>query len=571
MSALTAVEPTLYAIPYLVGLFVLVGLLAFLVQQAEDLLGKAMIVWTFGGTIWCSGTLWRILAVTPAGETVAYLVRLFGMEIAAFGFFFVVVEYTDRDWLFDRRIVVPFGIFPFVTLAIGWTNGAHGLLVTVVESTTAGPLVTSMESSVWFVVHTVYTTALVMTGAYWLTVRFLQSHQEGIYRRQTGLILVGVAAVIIPNASFHAGLTVVDWTAVGGAFTALLVTVALFRYQILDISPIARDAIVENMDSAVVVVDTDDNIIDANEEAASLVDSTVGQLVGTSLGDALAAYPDIERAVSTGASTERTVSVTDGGRTSHYDVTTSEIRDSTDAVVGRVVLFADVTGEVERREQLERQKQQLERQNERLDQFASVISHDLRNPLGIARTYTEFAADTGDPDDFEAIREAHERMDQMIEDMLMMARAGTTVEETEPVDLEGIAEDAWLTARTEDATLVTDVPEGFVVHADPSLLQNVFENLFRNAVDHNDPPVTVTVGTLNAAESPHSGFYVADDGTGIPPDQQGDVFDHGYTLSEDGTGLGLAIVRDIVDSHGWELSLTESADGGARFDIRTAD
>ena len=568
MPALTSVEPTLYAVPFAAGVLVLCGLLVVLVRLADDRLGKSMVVWTFGGALWCTGGLLRVLATTTRGEFYWFLLRVFGMEVAAFGFFFVIAAYTDRTELFDRRLAALLLAFPFLTQAIAWTNDAHGLFVTVVDSATP-PLVTAMAPEPWFLVHTVYTAGLVLTGAYWLLGRFLRAHREGLYRRQTGLMLVGVVSVLTPNAAFHAGLTAVDWTPVGGAITAMFVTVALFRYRILDISPIARDAIVENMESAVVVVDTEDVIIDANHRAARLVDAGVEELVGTSLSDALAGYPDISQAVTTGGPNEQTVSVTDGGRTSHYDVTTSEIRDSTDAVVGRIVLFSDVTDEVQRREQLERQKAQLERQNARLDQFASVISHDLRNPLGIAQTYTDFAADTGDQEDFEAVREAHDRMDEMIDDMLMMARAGTTVEDPEQVGLADVASDAWATTQTEGATLETALPEDTVVHADPSLLQNVFENLFRNAVDHNDPPVRVTVGLLGEDDSSGRGFYVADDGAGIPSDQRDDVFDHGYSLSEGGTGFGLAIVRDIVDSHEWELTLTESEDGGARFDIWT--
>jgi signal transduction histidine kinase len=89
----------------------------------------------------------------------------------------------------------------------------------------------------------------------------------------------------------------------------------------------------------------------------------------------------------------------------------------------------------------------------------------------------------------------------------------------------------------------------------------VFENLMRNALDHTEQPVAVTVGELE------DGFYIADDGNGIPEDKRDDVFEAGYTTTDDGTGFGLSIVSDIIEAHGWEVHLTESAEGGARFEI----
>jgi signal transduction histidine kinase len=89
----------------------------------------------------------------------------------------------------------------------------------------------------------------------------------------------------------------------------------------------------------------------------------------------------------------------------------------------------------------------------------------------------------------------------------------------------------------------------------------VFENLMRNAIDHTEQTVTVTVGESE------DGIYFADDGDGIPEDERDDVFTPGYTTTDDGTGFGLSIVSDIVEAHGWGIHLTESAEGGARFEI----
>ncbi|WP_255491984.1 HAMP domain-containing sensor histidine kinase [Haloarcula sp. JP-L23] len=108
-----------------------------------------------------------------------------------------------------------------------------------------------------------------------------------------------------------------------------------------------------------------------------------------------------------------------------------------------------------------------------------------------------------------------------------------------------------------------DVDLDTVIEADESRLQQLFENLFRNAIEHGGEAVTVHVGALEDG----TGFYVADDGPGIPSEKRDQIFDHGYSTVADGTGFGLTIVQPIVQAHGWELAVTESAEGGARFEI----
>jgi signal transduction histidine kinase len=205
---------------------------------------------------------------------------------------------------------------------------------------------------------------------------------------------------------------------------------------------------------------------------------------------------------------------------------------------------------------------ELQRQNERLDQFASVISHDLRNPLNVATGRLDLAQQETDSEHLEAARTALERMEGLIEGLLALARQGQPLDDTEPVTLSTVVERCWAVVDTGEATLTVD-PDGTFV-ADFGRLQQLLENLFRNSVEHGGTDVAVHMGVL----SDGSGFYVADDGLGIPEAKRDEVFASGYSTSEDGTGFGLAIVTEIVDAHGWEIRVTESTDGGARFEIR---
>ncbi|WP_276272552.1 PAS domain S-box protein [Haloarcula litorea] len=197
----------------------------------------------------------------------------------------------------------------------------------------------------------------------------------------------------------------------------------------------------------------------------------------------------------------------------------------------------------------------------RLSEFASVVSHDLRNPLNVVQGRVTLARETGDVDHLADAAAAAERMERLIDDLLTLAREGETVGTLDEVDLATTAERAWAGVDTGAATL--SVESTATVEADAPRLRELFENLVRNAVEHGPDDVTVTVGADD------TGFYVADDGPGVPAEDRDRVFDRGYTTSQSGTGFGLAIVEDIADAHGWTVSVEESESGGARFAFTT--
>jgi PAS domain S-box-containing protein len=232
----------------------------------------------------------------------------------------------------------------------------------------------------------------------------------------------------------------------------------------------------------------------------------------------------------------------------------------------------------DRETQLREQRRELERQNERLDEFASIISHDLRNPIQVLEGSLDQARQTGENEQFDRCDRALDRMKQLVSDVLTLAREGETIRDPESVDLSTLAADCWETVDTGDAVL--DCPADGVIEADRGQLEQLMANLFGNAVKHgvSDEPsvgdtlgdavehggrgVTVTVGDLD------DGFYVEDDGQGIPAAERDSVFQTGYSTATDGTGFGLSIVQKIVDAHGWSITVTEGTDGGARLEIR---
>jgi signal transduction histidine kinase len=132
---------------------------------------------------------------------------------------------------------------------------------------------------------------------------------------------------------------------------------------------------------------------------------------------------------------------------------------------------------------------------------------------------------------------------------------------TEPTDLGAVGRAAWESVGTDTAECT--VVASPTIQATPSRLRRLLENLLRNAITHGGSDVAVEIGTIDD----RPGFYVADDGPGIPVDSRDAVFEPGYTTAAGGTGFGLSIVAQVAEVHGWDVTVTESADGGARFEF----
>lgn len=326
-----------------------------------------------------------------------------------------------------------------------------------------------------------------------------------------------------------------------------ILAVAITKYRIFELLPIGRDHAVEVMEDGYVLVSSDETILDANPAARQLLLGESGSsLTQKSICDVISVYDDLsgfdgsDRAIFT--RDDRTVEVRRSPLT----------RQQQNA--GCLLILEDITEKKTR-------ERKLKRTNERLNQFASVVTHDLRNPLSVAKGRLDLEREDNASEHLDAIDTALDRMDVLIDDMLTLARQGQPISDFETVTLSLAATRCWDVIERHDATLTVD--DDLTFRADSDRLKQLLENLFRNAIEHGRSGVTIHVGSLDE----WSGFYIADDASGIPEADRDEIFESGYSTAENGTGLGLAIVKEIVDAHGWEIRLTDSAEGGARFEI----
>ncbi len=573
-----------------------VGLAAYVAGFRQRTVTRWLVVILAGAAVWSLADGVRLAAPTTMEVLFWNKLTYVGAALLAPGSLLFTAAFTDRDrWLARPRVALLFGVSAAMLLAV-YTNQLHGLWrpAEVVTPGTAPPVLDAELGPAHLAWVAWVLVGLVPIIAVFLVKEFRATTRRPVHRRQVALVALGFTGPVALSTLFVVDATRFDFTPFGFTLFGLALTVAIARYRMLDIVSIARDTVVEAVDSGVLVLDRDDRIVDANPQAARIVaegdpDTLLGRDAASLLDD-----ETVSRLAAT-SDHRSTIEATTEGERRHYQVSASTVTDAGGFRLGRVVIFSDVSQTVEREQRLVEQTEALERKNEQLDEFASVLSHDLQNPLSVASLRLE-QVETDDEAELAAARDALERIDRMTEQLLTLARAGAEIDTTERVELAHTARRAWEAVSEDGATL--SIGEDLdPVEGSPTLVVELLENLFRNALEHARPDgadetddgpdvadgaeagaddeagedgdwdstLVVTVGSLADGR----GFFVADDGVGVEEAERERIFDHGYSSADGGTGYGLAIVQDIAEAHGWTVDVTTSSAGGARFEIRT--
>ncbi|ADB60858.1 multi-sensor signal transduction histidine kinase [Haloterrigena turkmenica DSM 5511] len=536
-------------------------------------------------------------------------------------FLVFALAYTGRDrWLTRRRLGL-LAIEPLVMVGLLALNGRtrvlwgppHEAMVPLNVPWAQPATVVTAEPNVGLFVHLAYATLCLAATA--IVVLDVAVRSNSLHRWQGIAVLVAVAVPWASAVVASSSLEIIGTTPIGLTITGLAITFGLYRYRLLELAPIARNEVVANLEDGVLVVDADRRIIDSNPVAQRLFDRDRDALVGTPVVDVVPTV-DVDAVIDASADGgdghDAQFSLGDGAERRIYELSASPI-DGRGGPLGWTLVVHDVTDRV-------RRERELERKNRKLDEFASVVSHDLRNPLTVSKGYLELLEEEYDPEHVRTIARSHERMEELIDDVLTLARQGQAALEPEPVALGPAARTAWETVDTGDAALT--VADDRTIRADPAQFRQLLENLFRNSVEHgstnpdprarqdderrstsSEPSVadapedtvehgstssqrenrsddTVEHGSASLESRPRQqierdgvaitvgaledGLYVADTGRGFE-DEPDRLFEPGYTTGDGGTGLGLSIVADVVDHHGWSIAASDA--DGARFEI----
>lgn len=532
----------------------------FVAFDSRDEPGGPAAVAFMGAILWWSAGLFaESVAATEAGKLFWLNVQYPATAVVPVAAMAFVASYLGYDAWITRRRLLALGA-PLVALTLlSWTNDVHGFVRTGTDLVAFGSetvLVRDLGPAWW--VGWVYSQVLLV--ATFVTLAYGVYDSAPAFRTSAALLFVGAGApwaaqfvVLGGGPAFRPELLFV--------LTGVSFVIAVRRGPTLGVTPVARRVTLEAIPDPIVVLDRTGRIADTNPAARRWLGADV--TVGAPLGDALRDAPAIRAAYRRGVAPAEPVRVAVDGDARFASLSVVRLPSLGNRSQGTVLLLRDVTDS-------ERHRRDLEVANERLQTLTHALAHDIKNPLTVADGFTDLAS-AGDEAALERVADAHDRIFEIVDETLTAVDHRDSVPDGESFSFAAVADEAWQTAETEEATLTVEGDETYV--ADRTAVRGILENLFRNAAVHAGDEPTVTAVALDG------GFAVVDDGPGIPPEERERVFDRGYTTADVGTGIGLASVATLAATNGWTVGAgaardaTDDASGtaGAALVVAFAD
>jgi len=272
-------------------------------------------------------------------------VQYLGIVTVPVAWLLFAIVYAGRErWLTSRNLALLL-IVPCGTLVLAWTNEVHGLIwssVGLSEGDALSMLTVTYGTGFW--VHVAYAYLLILLSTYFLVKTLGRSRH--LYRRQVIVMLVGTLAPWVGNAAYIFDLSPfpdLDLTPFAFTLTGLAVAWGLFRFGLLDVVPVARDVVVENMNDGLIVLDAQNRILDLNPSAQQIIGRSATEAIGQPAEQVLLRWPELVEQYRHVMETHSEISVGQGEAKRVFDMQISPLYDRRSHLTGRIVVLRDIT------------------------------------------------------------------------------------------------------------------------------------------------------------------------------------------------------------------------------------
>ena len=259
----------------------------------------------------------------------------------------VAIQYVGRVRWLTRSVIAALFFIPVITLILHYTNNYHHLFYRTVSINTNSPFpLISFTKGPWYWVHIAYINLSLLFGNILYLITWLRSAQS--YRRQIAVILVGSLAPWAAFLIYLAGKSPwgLDLSPFGFALVGPFYVLGLFRYQLFNLAPIARDIVFEVMSDGVLVLDEQNRIVDFNPSAQKIVQSLSLNNVGHRAEDVLKNYPALLTQLSSNTYEQIESKIAQGGESHYYNFRFSPIMNRQNILIGKTVVMNNITEQV---------------------------------------------------------------------------------------------------------------------------------------------------------------------------------------------------------------------------------
>ncbi len=356
--------------------------IAFFAWRRRPASGAAALTWLMlAGSEWALVYAVEMASLNPPIKVLLSQVMYIGVVSVPTMWFILTVQYTGRKRWLTRRNLVLLMIMPLCTLLLVWTSGVndgHGLIWREIEiDTSVSPAIWDLTHGVFFWVYLAYSYLLVLSGSLLVFQSLIRSPK--LYRGQAVALLIAALTPLAGNVLYVSGLVPfpgLDITPFAFALTGLAMAWALFYFRLLDVVPVAREAVIAGLADGVIVLDAQDRIVDLNPAAAQIIGHPVAEVIGQSAGHVLLGWGDEVGRYSDVTETREEIVLGTGEMQRTFDLRISPLSDRYGQLTGRLVFLHDITERRRIEEVLRRRAVQLQAASEVARDAAAVSELD---------------------------------------------------------------------------------------------------------------------------------------------------------------------------------------------------
>jgi PAS domain S-box-containing protein len=354
--------------------------------------GRLFALFALAGCIWAFSYSLEILGGDLPTKLLWAKVGYAGSVTVPVTWLAFTLQYTGREKTLNARLVAAASIIPLTTLILTLTEGDHHLMWSSMWLETSGPFpALAVTHGPWFWIHTAYSYSLTFFGALLIFLATLRA--PGLYRQQGWALLAGILLPWIGNVLFVSGwsrVPTLDLTSIAFTLSALIFGWAVFRFQLLDLLPVARDALVDASADGLIVLDARNRVVDLNLAARQILNEPVGNVLGRPATQLLAVGPELLALNSPPAQARAEWAIGANGQQRIYDLSVSPLADPKGRFTGRLIALRDITAHKATEAELRAQKQLFENLVAVARATAGGLSLEdtLQNVLNVAATLT---------------------------------------------------------------------------------------------------------------------------------------------------------------------------------------
>lgn len=570
-----------YALPIIISALVTGSNAIFTWQQRQAKGAYPLFLLLLAITIWSAGYALSWLMTSFTAQLFWFSAMYLGTIFVPTLNLIVIIILTNREQWLTRQTIALLLFWPTISLIIVWTNHYHSLFFTNLSQKQAGTYFFLVwERGIWFWLTFIYSFLIFMIIVGLILEATIKSRH--VYRKRNLFLILAILIPWIANLLTHFALhrtDNLDLTPIGLVFSGIVYGYVIYSYNLFDLNTIARQELFDHLTEALLVLDSQNRVVDINQTAQNLLNLSAKQLIGQSITQIMPVITPPDFSDQQVEFNDEVALINSRQETIWYEIRKLALQNRQKEQVGWVLIIRNITKRKQDQESLNQFTRQLEDQNVELDAFAHTVAHDLKSPIAGIIGLSELLLDDMEamsPDDVYEIVirifHAGRKLDEIVEELMLLAGVRKQEIILAPVNMKFIIQNAierlhpLIDESQAQIKLLNEANWPLALGYGP-WLEEVWANYLSNAVKYGGSPPLIEVEGSHFGDG-QARFWVSDNGPGLGPELQSHLFTP-FTrlnwLNSNGHGLGLSIVKRIVEKLGGQVGVESEVGRGTLF------